>query len=497
MAENNVIEMNHITMSFSGNKVLDDVHFELRAGEIHSLVGQNGAGKSTLIKILNGIYKPVSGEILIDGKPANIKSPRDVQAYGMEFVHQELNVCEYLSVAENIYMGNLPRTKLGLVDYVQMIEQTKGLLEEVGVDIDPTKQLRKLRNAEKQIVEIMKALTRNSRIIVMDEPTSSLNQRERENFFRIVRNLRSKKISIVFISHFIEDVIELSDRVTVIKDGHNNGSFVRGSFDKDTLIEAMMGRKIHDVSIREEYTSQERRPVVLEVRNLCRRNKLNNISFKLEKGRIVGVCGLLGAGKTEIARAIYGLDEFDSGEIIINNETITHPTPDGMMRRKVVLLTEDRKKEGYVPLLSVRENTTLSVLQRLSKRGLIDQKKQVTLVESLSNQMQVKCSSIEQPVVSLSGGNQQKVIISRCLASEPEVFMLDEPTRGVDIGAKSEIYRILKEVAAQGMAVLVFSSELEELLINCSDIFILKRGEIVGCVSAQDLTKNDLLKMIG
>lgn len=497
MEENIAVKMSHITMSFGGNKVLDDVHFDLRAGEVHSLVGQNGAGKSTLIKILNGLYQPVSGEIEINGTLASIKTPKDALAYGMEFVHQELNVCDYLSVAENIYIGNLPRTKAGLVDHKKMIQQAQDLLDIMEIDIAPSLLVRDLRNAEKQIVEIMKALTKNAKIIILDEPTSSLNEKEKENFFRIIRKLKKEHISIIFISHFIEDIIELSDRVTVIKDGRNNGVFNRDQLDKDTLIEAMMGKKVAAMTPDEIEDGSADKPVVLEVRNLSSRKKLKNINFQIRQGSIIGVCGLLGAGKTEIARAIYGLDEIDSGEILINGKQIKKPSPETMMQSKVVLLSEDRKGEGFIPLLSIRENATLSILKSLTSKGLINRKAQETLAESLFNQVTVKRASLEQPVSKLSGGNQQKVIISRCLATNPMVFMLDEPTRGVDVGAKAEIYKILHDVAREGTTVLVFSSELEELLSNCSDIIVLKKGEIVTRVSTKNLTKNDLLKLIG
>lgn len=496
MAENIIVEMNHINMSFGGNKVLDDVHYDLREGEIHSLVGQNGAGKSTLIKILNGLYQPLSGEIRINGRPVTLRRPKDAQDQGMEFVHQELNVCDYLSVAENIYIGNLPRTKSGLVDNREMFKQAGELLETMGVDIPPQKLVRDLRNAEKQIVEIMKALTRESRIIIMDEPTSSLNEREKENFFAIVRRLKAKGISIIFISHFIEDVIELSDRVTVIKDGKNNGFFDRDQLDKDLLIETMMGQKISQVSFAANEADLSK-PVVLEVRDLSSRKKLKNISFSVREGSIIGVCGLLGAGKTEIARAIFGLDEVDSGEVYVAGERIERPSPRAMIARKVILLSEDRKREGFIPMLSIRENETLSILKRISSKGFINAAKQQEIAEKMADRVTVKRTSIEQPVSKLSGGNQQKVIIGRCLITEPRVFMLDEPTRGVDVGAKAEIYRILQEVAKQGTAVIVFSSELEELLNNCSDIIVLKQGRIVDTVKAEGMTKNDLLKMIG
>jgi len=484
-------------MSFGANKVLDDVNFDLRSGEIHSLMGQNGAGKSTLIKILNGIYQPISGEIELFGKAVHIKTPKEAQLLGMSFVHQELNVCEYLTVAENMYIGNLPKTKIGLYDRKETIAKAKKLLDDMEIEIDPCKNVRELRNAEKQIVEIIKALTRDAKILIMDEPTSSLNEREKENFFRIVRKLKNNGVSIIFISHFLEDVIELSDRVTVIKDGVNNGVFLRDELNKDALIVAMMGKKI-DRNKHLEESALQNAPVVLEVKNLCSRKKLNNISFSVRQGSVIGVCGLLGAGKTEIARAVFGLDDLSEGEIYINGELIRHPTPAKMMENNVVYLSEDRKKEGFVPLMSIKENITLSISKLLKKKnGFLDRKRQSQLAQRFADKVMVKMESIDQAVSKLSGGNQQKVIIARCLATGPKLFLLDEPTRGVDVFAKSEIYKILQEAAEQGMAVLVFSSELEELLDNCSEIIVLKKGEIVSSVRSAHMTKNDLLNMIG
>ncbi len=491
-----IVSMQDIVMSFSGNKVLDHVRFDLTKGEVHSLMGANGAGKSTLIKILNGIYSPVGGTIEIDGAPVRIKEPKDAEKYGLAFVHQELNVCLDMTVAENMYIGNWAKNKYGVYDRQQTARNAAALLEMMGIDLDPNVTVRNLRTAEKQIIEILKTLTRNARVIILDEPTSSLNEKEKENFFEIIAKLKAKGVSIIFISHFLEDVIQLSDRVTVLKDGVNNGTFVRGEFTKDELVTAMMGRSVENT----EYVPLDLppdAPIVLELKNLTIDKRFSDINMQIKAGDIVGVCGLLGAGKTEIARAIFGLDQLTSGKVVLFGQEIAKPRPDLMIEKKVALLTEERKLEGFIPLLSIRENATLSIMKRLKKGTVIDRKEQLRFAKDIVQRMTVKMSGIEQPAYSLSGGNQQKVVIAKCLASNPKLFLLDEPTRGVDVFAKSEIYKILRQAAEDGTTILIFSSEMEELLANCSKIIILKKGRIVSVVDSTQVTKNDLLALIG
>jgi ABC-type sugar transport system ATPase subunit len=492
-----IVRMSDITMSFAGNKVLDKVSFGLREGEVHSLMGANGAGKSTLIKILNGIYIPVSGAIEINGCPAVIRTPKDAERLGLAFVHQELNVCNDMSVAENIYIGNWARNRLGYYDGRKTSEKAAELLAMMGIDLDPDVMVRRLRTAEKQIIEILKALTSDARVLVLDEPTSSLNEKEKENFFGIVARLKAKGVSMIFISHFLEDVIQLSDRVTVLKDGINNGLFESGAYTKDNLVTAMMGRKIEQGG-KSVISVPPNAPVALELRELTSDKKYQDINLKVLSGDIVGVCGLLGAGKTEIARSIFGLDRFDSGKIILFGEEVPNPTPAGMIAKDVVLLTEERKLEGFVPLMSIRENATMSIMRRLRNRsGRLNLKAQCEFAQDRAERLDVKMSSVEQPVVSLSGGNQQKVVIAKCMASNPKLFLLDEPTRGVDVFAKSEIYKYLRQAAENGTTIIIFSSELEELLENCSKIVVLKKGRVTGMVNAAETSKNDLLAMIG
>ena len=496
MTKKNILEMHHICKSFFGNIVLDDVHFEMAEGEVHSLIGANGAGKSTLVKILNGIYTADSGDILLNGEMVNIRHSDDAERLGIAFVHQELNICPDLNVAENMFVGNLQCNRLGVYNPQKTIQKAQRLIDMIQVDIRATDIVRNLRAAEKQIIEILKALTRNARILVLDEPTSSLNEKEKEIFFGIVQRLKQQGVSILFISHFLEDVIAISDRVSVLKDGVNNGVFEIGEVDKDKLIFAMMGRSV--VERHKAYSNKVVcNDVILELKNLSSVNKFNNINLSFRKGSVVGVCGLLGAGKTEIARSIFGLDALDSGEILLEGEPLYGVTPGKMMRRGIAFLSEDRKLDGFVPLLSIRENITLSVMGTLTRHlGVIRKKEQLALSRTLSQKITVKMSSIEQNVASLSGGNQQKVIVGRCIASKPKVFLLDEPTRGVDVFAKAEIYNLLTDLADQGVTIIVFSSELEELLSVCDEIVVLKKGEVVCTVDPEDTNKSKLLALI-
>lgn len=496
MTNKKILEMRHICKSFFGNVVLDDVQFEMVEGEVHSLIGANGAGKSTLVKILNGIYNADSGEIWLDGQKVNIRHSDDAERLGISFVHQELNICPDLNVAENMLVGNLVCNRLGVYNPKKTIRKTQELIDLIQVDIRATDIVRNLRAAEKQIIEILKALTRNARILVLDEPTSSLNEKEKAIFFGIIRRLKQQGVSILFISHFLEDVIAISDRVSVLKDGVNNGVFEIADVDKEKLIFAMMG---HSVVERHKVCNNKAScdDVILELKNLSSANRFNQVSLSFRKGRVVGVCGLLGAGKTEIARSIFGLDAFDAGEVILEGKTLRGITPEKMMRRGVAFVSEDRKADGFVPLLSIRENITLSVMDKLSTAaGIVRRKAQVALAGSLSKKITVKMSSIEQNVASLSGGNQQKVIVGRCIAAQPKVFILDEPTRGVDVFAKAEIYNLLTDMADHGVSIIVFSSELEELLGVCDEIVVLKKGEVVCTVDPEKTDKSKLLALI-
>lgn len=496
MDKKKILEMKNINKSFFGNMVLKNVQFEMEEGEVHALIGANGAGKSTLVKILNGIYSPDSGEIWIDGKKTNIHQSEDAEKYGIAFVHQELNICPDLTVAENVFIGNLICTKAGTYTPKKTIEKTQELIDMVQVDMKATDIVRNLRAAEKQIIEILKALTRNARILVLDEPTSSLNEKEKDVFFGIVNRLKAQGVTILFISHFLEDVLSISDRISVIKDGINNGVFSRTEVDKEQLIYAMMGKSVVEREKANNHANTDH-AIILELKDLCSKNKFSHINLKFAKGRVIGICGLLGAGKTEIARSIYGLDAYDTGAIYLNGHEQKHITPKKMMEQGVAFLSEDRKVDGFVPLMSIKENITMSIMHILSnKLGIIKRKSQLDISEMLSRRIAFKMSSIEQNVSSLSGGNQQKVIVGRCIAAKPQVFILDEPTRGVDVFAKAEIYNLLTEMADYGVSIIVFSSELEELLSVCDEIIVIRKGEVQCSVNPSEIDKAKLLALI-
>lgn len=496
MDNDNIIEMRNIHKAFSGVPILKSVDFALRRGEVHALIGANGAGKSTLVKILNGIHLPDAGEIYIEGRQADIRQSSDAEKYGISFVHQELNICPDLTVAENIFIGRLEKNAFGLFDERKTVKKAQELIDMIQVNLDANALVRPLRAAEKQIIEILKALTMNAKILALDEPTSSLNEHEKEVFISIVEKLKKQGVSIIFISHFLEDILLLSDRVTVIKDGANNGVFNAKEVDKETLITAMMGKALKTREYKKTSTADDGAPA-LELKNLTSGNRFTNVNLSVRPGSILGVCGLLGAGKSELARTIFGLDSFDSGEIHLFGKPVAKPTPLSMMKNGVAFVSEDRKTEGFVPLLSIRENETLSIMNKVSNRlGVVNRTKQKKYATDLSDRMTVKCSSVEQEVMSLSGGNQQKVVIGRCVAADPKVFMLDEPTRGVDVYAKTEIYDILTDMASKGVAIIIFSSELEELLDVCDEIVALKKGEIVDRVEAKKVDKQTLMHMI-
>lgn len=491
-----IIEMKNIVKTFSENVVLNNVNFTLYKGETRALLGVNGAGKSTLIKILNGIYHADSGEIYFEGKQVKITKPQDAEKLGIRFVHQELNVCPDLTVAENIFVGHLKKNKFGLYDRNAVFKEAQELIDQLKIDIKATAKVGDLRAAEKQIIEILKAMTLNSKVLVLDEPTSSLSEKEKKIFFELLSTLKKRGVSFIFISHFLEDILEICDSATALKNAKNNGDFDTKETTKDELIFAMMGKSNVIKSRIEKKDDKDAKPV-LQLKNLCSAGKFNNINLEIKPGTITGVCGLLGAGKSEIARAIYGLDKFDSGKLIFNGEEIKNPTPQSMMKRHVAIVTEDRKLEGFAPLMSISENISLSVLNRkYSKFGFVKEKERAARCNQVAKDMTVKMTSDRQIVESLSGGNQQKVIIGRCVESDPTLFILDEPTRGVDVYAKSEIYNILIDMANKGVTILIFSSELEELLYVCSDIIMLRGGEICGMVSSEETTKAQLLSMI-
>lgn len=466
------LEMAHITKKFSGVTVLKDVHLDIEAGEVHALMGENGAGKSTLMKILAGIYACDEGEIRINGETVVIHDTIAARNQGINFIHQEICLAENMSIAENLYIGM--EIKKGLfLDKKKMVEITQERLNALGLDLDANTQVSTLSIAQKQMVEIARALFFDAKLVVMDEPTSSLTNKEVDSLFEQVELLKQKQVAIVYISHRMEEIFKIADRVTVLRDGQYIGTKNICDIDMQKLISMMVGRGI----------SQERMDVpngsdsILQVRNFCNRY-LKDVSFDLKRGEVLGFAGLVGAGRTELAYAIFGIDPLDSGELILDGKKVVHKSPQDSIRNGVVLVPEDRKQYGLVTSLSVKFNLTLPILYKFIKGIRVDTEKERKIIDNYANKLAIKMSGVDQICAGLSGGNQQKVVISKWLASEPSVIILDEPTRGIDIGAKQDIYNLIKELAEQGLSIILISSELPEILKMSSRVAVMHEGEL-------------------
>lgn len=482
------LEMRHITKRFSGVTVLKDVHLDVDAGEVHALMGENGAGKSTLMKILAGIYACDEGEIIINEKPVVIRDTIAARNQGINFIHQEICLAENMSIAENIYMGMELKKNL-FIDEKKMNEITQQHLNKLGLDLDASMKVSSLSIAQKQMVEIARALFFDAKLVVMDEPTSSLTNKEVDSLFEQVERLRKNNVAIVYISHRMEEIFRIADRVTVLRDGEYVGTENVKDIDMQKLISMMVGRKI----------SQERMDMpmgsdpILQVKNF--KNKyLKDVSFELKRGEVLGFAGLVGAGRTELACAIFGIDELESGEMILDGKNVVHKSPRDAIRNGVVLVPEDRKKYGLVTALSVKFNLTLPVLYKFIKGIHVDKEKENAIVDSYANKLAIKMAGVDQMCAGLSGGNQQKVVISKWLASEPSVIILDEPTRGIDIGAKQDIYNLIKELAEQGLSIILISSELPEILKLSSRIAVMHEGNLEKIFeSVEGVTQEDIM----
>ncbi len=485
-----LLEMRGITKRFPGVVALDGVDFELEAGEVHVLLGENGAGKSTLIKMLSGAYRPDEGEILVDGAPVRIASATVAQELGISTIYQEFNLVPQLTVAENVFLGRQPR-RLGLVDRRRMVEEARGLLERMKVRVDPRAKVEELGVAQRQMVEIAKALSLEARVLIMDEPTAALSGQEVERLFEIVRDLKEGGVGVIFISHHLEEVAEIGDRVTVLRDGRVVGTVPAGTGSAE-LVRMMVGRSIEDQFPR-------RRPevggVLLEVRNLSREGVLDDVSFELRAGEIVGIAGIVGAGRTELARAIFGADPVDSGEILIGGRPVRRVDPREAKRRGMGFVTEDRQGQGIVPPLSVAENLALASLGEGAKAGIVDRRGQRRRAEGMIRDLAIRTPGPEQEVRYLSGGNQQKVVIGKWLLADSKVLIMDEPTRGIDVGAKVEIYELMNRLTEEGAGILMISSELPEVLGMSDRILVMSGGRITGELSAEEATQERVMEL--
>ena len=491
MDNNYILTLKNITKEFPGVKALDDVTINIERGTIHGLVGENGAGKSTLIKVLAGIYQPNKGEIILDGKPCRFNSPIEARRAGISVVHQEIKLAEPLSVAENMFLGNV-QLKNGLVDWKGMRRRAREIVEDLGMDIDINAQVSSLTVAKKQIVEIMHAINNNSRILIMDEPTSSLTAKEIEELFRIIRQLKADGCGIVYISHRLEELKAIVDRVTIMRDGQyiTDGNFADMTMEQ--IIANMVGREIKEQFPR---VSCPKGKKIFEVKNLNAGHLVRDINFSLYEGEIVGFAGLMGAGRTETTRAIFGVDPKTSGEIWLDGKEVKITCPMDAIKAGIVLAPEDRKKDGLCTKLSIRHNLALPNLDLIcSKLGVISSKKEDDLCEKAVKDLLIKTPTVEVNAGNLSGGNQQKVVVGKWLARNSRVVIFDEPTRGIDVGAKVEIYNLMNQLKKQGIAVMFVSSEMPEVLGIADRVIVMCDGKITGEVMAKETSQNEVLK---
>ena len=482
--------MKAVSKSFPGVKALHRASLEVCSGECHALVGENGAGKSTLMKILAGATLPDSAEIRLDGKLVEIPSPLVARQLGISMIYQELNLIQELTVAENIFLGREPGRSFGLLDRRRMFEESRELLGRLHQSIDPRRRARELSLAEQQIVEIVKALFQEARVLIMDEPSSILTEREMAELFDLVSRMKSQGLAIIYISHRLEEVFRACDRVTVMRDGKTIATHEVSTVTRQTMIKEMVGRELSQIFPSSKKPGFEQ---VLEVTSVSRGSRLQNITLNVRRGEIVGLAGLVGAGRSDLARAIFGADPIDEGEIRYEGERLRGHTPRESVRRGLGLLTEDRKAQGLLLNMTVRENITLANLARVSRRGFISRARERGMIEPLVAQLKIKTPSVEQGVAKLSGGNQQKTLVARWLFVESRFLMFDEPTRGIDVGAKAEIYQLIVDLAAEGRSILVISSELPELLGLCHRIYVMRDGALTGEFTAAEATQELLL----
>jgi galactofuranose transport system ATP-binding protein len=493
-----VLEARSVGKRFPGVVALSDVDFELRPGEVHALVGENGAGKSTLIKVLTGVYQPDSGELRYRGGQVRFGRPLDAQAAGISTIYQEVNLVPLLSVARNVFLGREPRTRLRLVDTRAMNARAAELLDSLGVHVDVTRPLRTLGLGTQQMVAIARAVAVDARVVVMDEPTSSLEPREVATLFDVVGRLKAQDIAVLYVSHRLDELYRICDRVTVLRDGRVVHSGPLADLPRLRLVAAMLGRDLDEVR-REGTTAFESTSTaaaeapVLEASGLSRRHVLDGISLTVRPGEIVGLGGLLGAGRSETARAIAGAMPVDAGTVTVAGRPVRTGSVPAAIAAGVVMLPEDRKADGIVPGLSVRENIALAALPTLSRAGIVSRRKQDAIVERFMSRLRIKASSPEQRVGELSGGNQQKVLLARLLARNPKLLLLDEPTRGIDVGAKAEVQGLIDELAAEGLGVVLISSEFEEVVEGSDTVVVLRDGQVVTTLRGDGVTEDALL----
>ncbi len=490
MVSDIILKMRKIRKTFPGVVALDNVNFSLMKGEVHILLGENGAGKSTLVKILSGAYQMTSGEIFLNDQRIVIGSPKHAQELGISIIYQEFNLIPHLSVAENIFLGSEESNKLGVIDQKNIINSAQKLLNDLGVDLEVTSSVRDLGVAQQQMVEVAKALSFEAKILIMDEPTSALTENEIKELFATINRLKSHGVAIIYISHRLEELFEIGDRVTVLRDGKYIDTKEISSISKSELILMMVNRELKN-----HYPKQKGKigEEILRIENFNQKGALNNINLSLHRGEILGISGLLGSGRTELAHAIFGLTKINSGRIYIKGKLQNINSPREAISLGIGFLTEDRKAEGLILNLSVKENICLPSLNRFSKLGLVDVEAEKKAADLYIQELRIKTPDLHQKVMFLSGGNQQKVVLAKWLCSNADIFIFDEPTRGIDVGSKVEIYNLMNRLTSKGVAILMISSELPELLGMCDRLLVMHKNSIAGEFSSDEATQEKIM----
>ena len=484
------LRLTNISKSFAGVHALRDVQLELRSGEVHALLGENGAGKSTLVKVITGVHQPDKGEIYLDDRQIHLSDPRAATALGISAIYQELSLFPDLDIAENIFAGRQPTRAGGLLDWHKLYREAEELLDALGVHLNLKTKARYLSIAQQQMIEVARALSVNSRILIMDEPTSALTLNEVAELFRIVRRLRGNGTAILFISHRLEELFEIADRVTVLRDGAYVDTRTLADVTQEELIRMMVGREVKELFPKSQVQSGE---VVLQVKHLTRRGAFQDVSFELHKGEILGMAGLVGAGRTEVSQALFGIAPADGGEIEIDGRSVRVDNPRAAMQYGLALVPEDRQHHGLVLPLDITDNVTLPMLSRFTKQGWFAAGSARQAAYEAATQMQVKATTVWQKAQELSGGNQQKVVLAKWLATKPRILILDEPTRGIDIGTKAAVHHLMSDLASQGIAILMISSELPEVLGMSDRILVMRDGRVTGLFQRSEATQEKIM----
>jgi len=487
-----ILECRKISKYFPGIKALDEVDFKVRAGEVHALIGENGAGKSTLVKVITGIHQPSSGHLFLRGSPAGFRTPLASQAAGIAAIHQEATIFPELSVTENIYMGHhLAARRTGLLDWRRMKSTTRTLLEKLELAIQPDTRVQDLSVAERHMVEIVKALSLDAQVVIMDEPTSALSLREVQDLYKIIRQLRDQGRAIVFISHKFEDIYEIADHFTVLRDGRYIGEGRVAGTKVDAIIQMMIGRSLKQMFPKIEVTLGE---TVLKVENLSRTGVFRDVSFELHRGEILGFFGLVGSGRTEVMQALFGLDGGGAGRIWVRGKPVRIARPSQAKAHGIAYIPEDRQQQGTILPMNIRENITLPVVDRLADGPFLNRRREEELTQEFGRRMEIKASSWEQPAESLSGGNQQKVVLAKWLATRPQILIMDEPTKGIDVATKARVHEFISQLAAQGLAIILVSSELPEILGMADSVLVMHEGRVTAHLARGEATGERLIR---